>query len=189
MNIFEKFSMSREVTIKEGEITLDKQRMMILPVNFVAKYSLKQRSNAKTNAAFYNAIKKGMIEFSKPLGVEYSLSYKDFLDRWVKYTAFAGWGNVEYKVIDPNAMRGLLNIRNFPLHLHLKEMGVKESSDPLMEAMIAGSLSGTFRTDIDVVETKCICSGNDACVYYWGPREALEKEFPDIVSKHIGNKK
>ncbi len=187
MNIFEKFSLSREVIFKEGEITLDKQRVMMIPLNFIMDYSLKIKNNPREARKFYDTIKNGMMTFSMPLGKEYGLSYRDFLDRWVKYTAFAGWGIVKYEAIDTDTNTGFLTIKDFSLDLYLKGRGVKEPSDRLMEAMIAGSLSATFKTDIDVIEAKCICSGNDVCVYHWGPRSYLAKKFPDIVSKRFGD--
>lgn len=181
MNIFEKFLLSREVTMKEGEITLDRQRVLMFPVNFIASYTLKLANNEQEGKKLYEIMKKGMYDFSVPLGKEYGLSYKDFLDRWVKYNAFAGWGIVEYRVVNPEAARGFLTYKNLTLHMYLKSKGVKKHSDRLLEGIIAGALSSTFKVDIDVVETQCVCSGSDLCVFHWGPRSYLEEEFPELM--------
>ncbi|MDE1823187.1 MAG: 4-vinyl reductase [Candidatus Micrarchaeota archaeon] len=183
MNIFERFLLSREVTVREGEITLDQQRVIMLPVNFIASYTLKLANDKAEGRKLYEAMKKGMFAFSIPLGKAYGLSYKDFLDRWIKYNAFAGWGIVEYQLIETDTTRGFLTYKNLTLHLYLKGKGITEHSDRLLEGIIAGALSSTFKVDIDAVETKCVCSGNDVCVFYWGPRSYLRKEFPELISK------
>ncbi|MDE1851358.1 MAG: 4-vinyl reductase [Candidatus Micrarchaeota archaeon] len=181
MNIFERLLLSREVTLREGEITLDNQRVLMFPVNFIASYTLKLANNEAEGRKLYEIMKKGMYDFSIPIGKEYGLSYKDFLDRWIKYNAFAGWGMVEYKVIDADAAHGFLTYKNLTLHLYLKSKDVRKHSDRLLEGIIAGALSSTFKVDIDAVETQCVCSGNDVCVFHWGPKDYLRKEFPGLI--------
>lgn len=189
MNVFDKFLLSREVVIKEGKITMDNQRIIIFPVNFIGLYSMRLKDSPEKSRELYECMKRGMTEFSKPVGKEYLLTSKDFLDRWVKYCAFGGWGIVEYRLLENDGRTGYLHIRNMPMHMYLKKKGVKEPSDALFEGLIAGSASGTFRMDIDVLETKCICSGNDVCVYDWGKREYLMEKFPEIAAKRFGDKK
>lgn len=188
MNIFEEFSVAREVELKEGKMTVDKQRTIFLPTNFMGMYSLNIKDNSKQPMELYESIKNGMINTSKVVGKEYMLSYKDFLDRWVKYCAFGGWGMVNYQLIEKEGI-GLLNIKNLPMHMYLKNREIGEFPNVIFEGIIAGSLSGTFNLDIDVIEVKCICSGNDMCVYYWGPRKYLIEKFPEITSKRFGDSK
>lgn len=188
MNIFEKFSLSREVVMKEGEIVMDKQRMTLLPVNFIGLYSLSLKDELNEAKNLYNSMKSGVFKFSIPLGKEYLLTYKDFLDRWVKYSAFGGWGIVSYQLVDKENNYGFLKIKDMPLHMYLKSKGLKSASDVIFEGLIAGSLSSTFKADVDVIETKCVCSGNDTCVYYWGSLAYLRQKFPDMVSKRFGDK-
>lgn len=182
------FSVSRQVIIEEGEITLNKQPVAIFPVNFLGEYVLKLKGNAKEERRLYESVKKGMIEFSVSLGEEYQLTSRIFLDRWIKYCGFAGWGKVSYKVVEEENC-GILYIDNLPLHRYLRDRGAKEPSDPLFEGFIAGSASGTFKVDIDVVETECICSGGSRCVYYWGPKEYLKEKFPGLSGRFLGEKK
>jgi len=185
MNIFERFSLSREIIMREGEIILDQQKMQILPVNFIAAYQLRLKDSPGKLLELYESMKNGMIKYSKPLGKEYSFSYRNFLDRWVKYTTFGGWGIAEYKLIEETSNYGFLHIKNSPLHLNLKAKGITEPFDVFLKGIIAGALSGTFKADIDVIETKCVCAGNDVCIYYWGTKEYLQKKFPEIVSKQL----
>lgn len=185
MNLFDKFSISREVIIKEGEIILDEQKMQMLPVNFISMYQLKLKDAPDKMIRLYQTMKEGMVKYSGPLGKAYALSYKDFLDRWIKYTTFGGWGIAEYKLIEEDKNYGVVSIKNSPLHLDLKARGVKEQFDVFLRGIIAGALSGTFRADIDVVETKCVCAGNDECVYYWGSKEYLKSKFPDYAQKQL----
>lgn len=188
MNIFEKFSLSREVIMKEGEIKMDDQRMTLLPINFVGIYSLTLKNDPHKARNFYNCMKKGMANFSIPLGKEFHLTYKGFMERWAKYAAFGGWGVVEYELIDNEKNYGFLKVKGLPLHVYLKNKGLRSASDVIFEGLIAGSLSSTFKADLDVIETECICSGKDACVYYWGSKEYLTKKFPDIASQKFGDK-
>ncbi len=187
MNIFEKFSLAKEVNIEPGKITMDKQRIVILPVNFVGMLSIDINNTPRKARELYGCMKKGMAEFSRPLGKEYMLTPKDFLDRWVKYCAFGGWGLVKYQLLDENGKRGFMNIKDLPMHDYLKNKGIKEPSDFIFEGLIAGSASGTFNMDIDVIETKCICSGNDVCVYYWGSKKELFENFPELAAKRFGD--
>ena len=187
MNVFEEFMTLREVVIDKGKITMDRQRIILLPVNFLGRYSIKLAQNPEIARKLYDAMKKGMIEYSQPLGKEYALTYRDFLDRWVKYCAFGGWGLVEYELVENEKNFGYLRVRNLPLHLYLKQMGVKEPSDVIFEGLIAGSASGTFRTDIDVIEVKCVCSGDTECIYYWGSRDYLREKFPEMSEKRFGS--
>lgn len=187
MNIFEEFSLSRELTIKEGEIMMDLQRIVIFPTSFIGQYVLKIKDDKQKSQLLYECMKAGMIKYSKPLGKEYALSYRDFLDRWIKYCAFGGWGLVKYQIIEEQKNYGVLTIKNMPLHLYLKNKGVHEPVDPLFDGLIAGSLSGTFNTNIEVIETKCVCSGNEECVYYWGTKEYLRERFPELISKKLGD--
>jgi predicted hydrocarbon binding protein len=189
MNMFEKFSLSREISMKDGEIILDQQRLTLLPVNFVGNYLIQVKDNQKQQRILYEVMKKGFIEYAMKLGKEYFLSYRDFLDRWVKYCDFGGWGIVKYQLVEKEENCGFLHIKDLPLHLYLKSKGVKEPSDPIWEGLVAGSLMTTFKGEIEVVEVKCICSGNDVCVFYWGPRKYLKNKFPEIVSKRFGGDK
>lgn len=183
MNIFEQFSIAREVEIVEGQTTLDKQRILMFPVDFISLYLLKINKNVEQSKMLYNHVKSGMIEYSKPLGKDYGLTYRDFLDRWVKYSAFGGWGLVEYKLVDKDNGYGYLIVKNLPMHNYLKNNHVASPNDVIYEALVAGSLSGTFDKDIDVIETECICSGSEACVFYWGSAEYLKDKFHDIAIK------
>lgn len=192
MNIFEQFSLSREVIVKDGEIDMDDQRVVIFPVSFIGLYTLKYNNNPEKGKRFYDAMKSGMINYSVPLGKEYKLSYRDYLDRWVKYCAFGGWGVVSYQLIETegNTPHGIVQIKGLPLHIYLKGKGVSSaSSDPLFEGLIAGSLSTTFKTNVDVIETKCICAGDEVCVYHYGSEQYLLEKFPEYASKRFGDKK
>jgi len=186
INLFELFSVSRQVIISEGEITINKQPAAIFPINAMGAYILNLKQDRKKERRLYESVKKGMVEFSVSLGEEYQLTSKIFLDRWIKYCGFAGWGIVSYKVIEEENC-GILYIKDLPLHNYLRDNGVKEPSDPLFEGFIAGSASGTFRADIDVIETECVCSGSDKCVYYWGPKAYLKERFPDMAKKLFGD--
>jgi predicted hydrocarbon binding protein len=188
MNIFERFMLSREVLIKEGEITMDSQRVVILPVNFLGNYTLKY-NNENDAKGIYEIMKRGMIDYSVPIGKKYALAYRDYLDRWVKYCAFGGWGIVTYRVVETEGKipNGVVEIKELPLHKYLKNKGISEaSSDPLFDGLIAGSLSTTFNKNIDILEVKCICAGDSSCVYYWGSKEHLTSTFPKIASKRFG---
>ena len=186
MNIFEKFSISREIIINEGEISLDKQRIVFLPVPFVGLTLIKLKNNYSEMQKIYENMKKGAIDWAIPLGKEYGLAYKDFLDRWIKYTAFGGWGITEYQLIEKDKSYGFLRIKNLSLHIYLKSKGIKEPSDVIFESLTAGSLSGSFNVNIDVIEVECICAGDEFCVFYWGPRDYLINKFPEIAKKRFG---
>lgn len=187
MNLFERFSLSKEIKIKEGEITLDTQRVIILPISFMGQLSIKLKEDGERRIRLYDSIKNGMPAFAMPIGKEYQLTYNSFLDRWVKYTAFAGWGIAEYQVIEKEKGWGFLHIKGSPLHLYLKRKGIKEPIDVIVGGLIAGSLTSTFKSNIDVIETGCVCNGEEFCTYYWGSREYLEKKFPKIVSRWLGD--
>ena len=188
INLFELFSVSRQVVIEEGEITLNKQPVAIFPVSFLGDYILNLKGDIREERQLYESVKKGMVEFSVSLGEEYQLTSRIFLDRWIKYCGFAGWGKVSYKIGEKENC-GILSIAGLPLHKYLKDKGVRVPSDPLFEGFIAGSASGTFKSDIDVIETECICSGSDVCIYYWGPKEYLKEKFPDRYEKLFGETK
>lgn len=186
MNMFERFSLSREMSIKDGEIILDGQRLTILPVSFVGRYLLYLKNKEDQAKRIYEIMKNGFIEYSTSLGKEYQLSYRDFLDRWVKYCDVGGWGIVKYQLVEKEDNYGFLHIKNLPLHIYLKNKGMKEPSDPIWEGLIAGALRSTFKIEIDVIEVSCICSGSDVCIFYWGPKEYLKSKFPEITSKRFG---
>lgn len=186
MNVFEKFSLSREIAMREGEIVLDQQRILMFPVEFLGTYAFNLRDKPEQAYKLYEAMKKGQIAFSIAIGKAYLLDYKTFLDRWIKYCEFAGWGIVTYQLIENDGKYGFLQIKNLPMHQYLKAKGVTEPFDVLFEGLIAGSASGTFKANLDVVETQCVCSGNDVCVYYWGTKDQLLEKFPNISSKRFG---
>ncbi len=184
MNIFEKFLISKEVSIKDGELKVDQQRIMFLPANFWSLYSLNFKNNFQETAKIYKSVKEGLSGFSMPLGKKYGLSVKDFLDRWVKYCAFGGLGIVEYKLIENDY--GFLSIKDLSSHIYLKKIGIKEPLDIMWEGIIAGSLSNTFNKDVHVIESKCICNGSDMCIFNWGSKEYLMTKFSDLVYKRFG---
>lgn len=185
MNIFDKFMISREVTLEDGKITLDRQRVMVLPISFMGLLSIRIKDHPEQVRNLYRFIKSGMPVFAMPIGKEYQLAYNSFLDRWVKYTAFAGWGTTEYQLVEKGF--GFLHIKNSPLHMYLKSKGIKEPIDVIEGALIAGSLSSTFNVDVDVVETECVCSGYDHCTYYWGSKAYLREKFPAIALRQFGD--
>ncbi len=187
MNIFERFLLSREVTLKEGEITLDRQRIAMFPVGLVGECALAPEQGSEQARILYESMKKGQIEFSRAIGKEYLFDSKTFLDRWIKYCEFAGWGIVTYQLVEKDGRHGFLYVKNLPMHQYLRSKGINKPSDVLFEGLIAGSISGTFRIDVDVIETKCICSGNDVCVYYWGPKKDLKEKFPGEMQKRFGD--
>lgn len=186
MNVFEQLSLFKEVSITEGRITLDKQRVALFPTNFIASYLIGLKDNSGESQKLYNSMKEGMRQFSVSLGKEYGLTSTDFLSRWVKYCTFTGWGIAEYKLLDENGRSGFLHVKGSPLHIELRRRGIKGPIDSLFEGLLAGSASGSFNTDIDVVETRCLCSGSDVCVYNWGSKKELDEKFPNIRPRGWG---
>ncbi len=188
MNVFEQLSIAKEIKISTGKIVLDQQRIILFPINFISLYLLKIRDNPEQSRELYKLVKAGMARWAIPLGKDYALTYKDFLDRWVKYTAFGGWGITKYLLIDKDNNYGYLDIRNLSMHNYLKIKGIKEiPGDIIFEALVAGSISSTFKVDLDVIETECVCEGSKRCVFYWGPIKYLKNKFPDIISKRFGD--
>lgn len=187
MNIFEKFSLSKEVIIENGEISVDKQRIVFLPVPVLGLYLTKLKNNSGEMRKLYETMKKGATDWSIPLGKEYALSYTDYLDRWLKYTAFGGWGITEYQLVEKDKKHGFLRVRNLSLHKYLKEKGITELCDVIFEGLAAGSISGSLAEDLDVIEVQCICAGSDFCVFYWGSKEYLLENFPEAASKKFGD--
>ena len=113
MGIFEKIMAVKQVSFKDGEITLFNERVLIAPMEsivFITEYLLK---NPKQAPEFYDGIRKFVYEgWANNIRVKYSFDKdpRKFVDWLIDLGAFVGWGKHELVEFDSkNLHKQLIN--------------------------------------------------------------------------------
>ena len=156
-----------ELQFGEGKIAFMGQRMQLVNSSFFA-YRLKYAEDFWKEAQMqYRAMKDANIKgWFEPLRKEKGLKGDELSDWAKKYFNLAGWGKLTVKFSQFLKGRALLQIEDSALaKAYLENFG--KSKHPMCHLARGGICSGANdiinRTDIEVVETKCIAQGNPFC--------------------------
>ena len=110
---------------------------------------------------------------------EYGLvHYK--LEQWMRDVAeLMGWGVFTILNVDWKKKEALITVKDSPV---AKEMGrVNYAVDHVSRGATAGAISIIFRTNIDVIESKCISKGDIVCEFVVKPNKKFS--FRDKLVK------
>lgn len=156
--------------MERGAIKLLKNRMIMFPSPFFA-YLLKTSKNPiKMGKECYYAGKLTTYNhFTYLLGKEYGL-IKHNLEKWMKEIAeLGGWGEFTIISVNWDKKEALITIKNSPLSEFIGR--TTYAVDHVSRGATAGAISLIFKTDIEVLETKCTSKGDTICEFIVKPKE------------------
>ena len=157
--------------------------MALLPAPFMA-YLLKTSKDPikMGKKCYYSAKLTTLNHLTYLLEKDYGLK-QHRLEQWMRDVAeLMGWGIFTVLNVDWNKKEALITIKESPV---AKEMGrVGYAVDHISRGATAGAISIIFKTDIDVIESKCISRGDIICEFVIKPSEKFS--FRDkIVKKQL----
>lgn len=184
-NIFTKLLMARQIKFEEGEIDLMKQRVVIVPNDFLIELSFESDKSIDGIKQLYQSAKRGVKEgFAKELNKSFGLKGAEFIKWLIDISGLSGWGNHDLIRIDPEKKIGILKTMNAPVAMKLKGR-VNNPTESIWRGLLAGGASAVFNEDIDFVETKCFALGDPYCEFVFKPRNILLTEGSELIKKQI----
>lgn len=179
-DLFKKLLMARQLEMERGIIKVMNNRMTLLPAPFMAyllktsKYPIKIGKEC-----YYSAKLTTYNHLTYLLEKQYGLKQHN-LEQWMRDVAeLMGWG--EFTIINVNwdKKEALITIKDSPV---AKEMGrIGYAVDHVARGASAGAISIIFRTNIDIIESKCISKGDIICEFDIRPNEKFS--FNDKLVK------
>ncbi len=143
--------------------------MVMLPASILSAYTEKISDSPELISNMYHSVKASQREgFASLVGKTYEFSFHDFFKWMTDIFAFAGWGIVEWKVLDENKHIGVITVAHAPVADELKGK-VKTPIDHLIRGFVAGAASASFNVDIDVIELECAALGAPVCKFEFRP--------------------
>ena len=179
-SLFKKLLIARQLEMERGVIKVMKNRMTLLPAPFMS-YLLKTSKNPikMGKECYYSAKLTTYNHLTYLLEEEYGLKHHK-LEQWMRDVAeLMGWGIFTVLNVSWEKKEALITIKDSPV---ANEMGrVGYAVDHVSRGAIAGAISIIFRTNIDVVESKCISRGDIVCEFVIRPNEKFS--FSDKLVK------
>jgi len=179
-NIVKKLLFARELSLERGKISLLGHTVIMAPVSSFIEIR-KYLSKFGATALLYEACKHSGITYMKTLIKKFGMKSSRELIEWGMNTiSLAGWGNVELLSFNEDKKFSILILRGSEFARNYGPS--KEPVDDVFRGYCAATATVVFKTDMDVVETKCLSMGKGVCEFTVKPA----KEF-DLTKKSISN--
>jgi predicted hydrocarbon binding protein len=186
MGIFEELMLAKQLSFKEGEISLLDQRIVMFPSNFLALYTEKIKDKRELVKELYECAKDSVREsFGPSVGKAYGFSVLDYTNWFVSILNMSGWGNVHWEENEWEKKRGVIKIEHSPIAKYLKGK-VSSPCDHIMRGFMAGGGASAFDLDIDTIEVECEALGAEKCKFIVDSKENLKSRFPELFEQQVG---
>lgn len=182
--IVKKLLMARQIKFEESEITLFKQRIIMMPAYSYITLQ-KELEKRKVDKVVYKAMKELGIQWTNDLKVNYKMSPNDIVKWGINVLSLAGWGTSSIIKNDPKNKLVIMRLKNSSMaHTYKKKYGKsKIPVDHAFRGMAAGTFAAIFRSDIDAIETKCIASGSNTCEFLIKERSKFNLKDKEIAAQ------
>jgi len=189
--IVRKLMMARELRMEEGEISLMGERVQFVPTQIFVE-ALK--NNFETaSASQYESAKQGVYKWFGEVSKRKNLNDEALWQWQVNIIKLAGWGNPEVVVsgTSEDSERISFVVKNSAVAKdYLRSFG--KSKEPVCHLIRGGIAGGANarknRTDMEVVEKKCIAQGDPICEMVLRPRSEFLKLNSPVVKKQLNLK-
>lgn len=177
-DIVKKLLFARELNLEKGKISLLGHIIIMAPVSSFIEIR-KQLSKIGATSILYRACKESGLDYMNTIIKKFSMKKPRELLEWGMNTiSLSGWGSVDIINFDEKNKRAIVRLNESEF---AKNYGTsKEPVDDVFRAYCAATGTIIFKTDIDVIEVKCISMGNNTCEFIVKPA----KEF-DLSNKFI----
>jgi predicted hydrocarbon binding protein len=176
-DIVKKLLFARELSLEKGKISLLGHTIIMAPVSSFIEIR-KQLSKIGATAILYKACKESGLGYMNTIIKKFSMKKPRELIEWGMNTiSLAGWGSVEIVNFDEKGKKSIVRLSESEF---AKNYGPsKEPVDDVFRAYCAATATIVFKTDIDVIEIKCLSMGNPTCEFIVKPAKEfdLSKEF------------
>jgi len=177
-DIVKKLLFARQLNLEKGKISLLGHTIVMVPVSSFIELR-KQLSKIGAAALLYTACKESGLGYMDTIIKKFSMKNPRELIEWGMNTiSLAGWGSVDIINFDEKSKRAIVRLNESEF---AKNYGnSKEPVDDVFRAYCAATATVVFKTDMDVIEIKCLSMGNSVCEFIVKPA----KEF-DLSKKFI----
>lgn len=179
------FRFSKLLQMKDGEITLMKTHINIIPTDILRdlqKSLIEAMGFEKAYDQIYEQSKEGSKKYNSSF-IE-KLSFKDkrkTLDWQLKIVTFSGWGKLEVAGLNFKENRIDIKYSNSPFALDYGKSKFPVCIIPT--GFTAGGVSVNFGSDLEGIETKCMAMGDPYCKMEIGPKEYIAERKKELWSK------
>jgi len=177
-DIVKKLLFARELNLEKGKISLLGHTIIMAPVSSFIELR-KQLSKIGAAALLYRSCKESGIGYMDTLIKKFSMKRSRDLIEWGMNTiSLAGWGEVEVINFNEDKKMSIARLKESAFARNYGRS--KEPVDDIFRAYFAATGVIVFKTNVDVIETKCISMGNNVCEFLLKPA----KEF-DLSDKFV----
>ena len=181
-DIVKKLLFARELSLEKGKISLLGHIIIMAPISSFIEIR-KKLSKIGAAAILYKACKESGIGYMNTIIKKFSMKKPRDLIEWGMNTiSLAGWGSVEIINFDEKKKRSIVRLKESEF---AKNYGAsKEPVDDVFRGYCAATATVVFKTDIDVIETKCLSMGNNICEFIVKPAKEFDLS-KKIISKQL----
>jgi len=179
--------MARQISFKEGEIDLLKQRVVITPNDFFVVLGIKLDKDKELALEMYTGSKEAVTHgFAKELNKHFNFKTGgEFITWLINIAGLSGWGESKLVRLNDSSSEGVLQTKNCPVGTSLKGK-VKYPVEHIWRGLLAGGASAVYNKPIDVVETKCVALGDRYCEFVFKPTAKFKEESNNRTKRQIG---
>lgn len=176
--------MTREVEFEQGQITVLKNRFMLIPVDLLAAITKDMSTDEQKTKWLYKTTKQVFREkFARVVREKYSMDKKKLFNWIASVAELAGYGRVEIVDYDEKNMRGIARIYNSAICTELKP--TTKAVGHIFRGMTAAAAEAAYGVEGDCIETKCIAKGDEYCEFVVRLRSDFEKEHARIIEEQL----
>jgi len=186
-DIVKKLLFARELSLEKGKISLLGHTIIMAPVSSFIELR-KQLSKIGATALLYRACKESGLGYMDTIIKKFRMKNPRELLEWGMNTiSLAGWGSVEIINFDGKNKRAIVRLSESEF---AKNYGnSKEPVDDVFRAYCAATGTVIFKTDMDVIEIKCLSMGNPICEFMVKPSGEFDLSEKFILKQlQISNK-
>ncbi len=185
MQLFDLFKFSKEIEIRDGEITLMKTPINIVPTSILSEFQKKLIDSIGFEEAYnliYNNSKTGSKKYNDSFIQKHRFEDKRrILDWQIKIVTLAGWGKLEISYVDLTKNELIIKYSNSPFAKEYSRSNYPVCIIPA--GFTAGGVTANFGVNIDAVETMCMAKGDQFCQIELGPKEFIENKKNKVWGK------
>jgi len=173
-----KLMLARLIQFEKGQILLMGLPVAIIPMSILCdlqKQTIESLGYEKAYEKLYEGAKRGSKIYNERFIKKYGLrKLNETLDNQAKIVTSAGWGEVIFTKINAEEKTAILKFVNSPYAI---TYGKSNKPACIIQAgFVAGGVSITFNTDMDVFETKCVSNEDSFCEMLIGPAEIIKEK-------------
>ncbi len=185
VDIFQKLMLSRQLSFSEGSIELLGNRISMIGAEWLPAYTYGIEQDQELVQQLYRSTKAATRDgIGKLVSEKHNFNVNDTVRLFIEIMKMEGWGIPSWN-FSTGSKKGTMTVEN-PVGTSGLKGKTKLPADHYLRGMLAGCASALYKSDIDVIEVKCIALGSPKCEFAYDDAAALAKSYPELAEYQLG---